>query len=412
MLRKILLFIACVGVLTTYAGAAEKTVDLSIVIDQPQFRDIYQSYFDQFVAQYKKNTGTTVKISFETPSVNNSGQILQSRFAANDAPDIFFIHPINNGTRYDNAGYLEDLSSQPFTKNLYNNVKKIISYKGKIKSLPLESVWWGYVYNKEIFDKVGIKPAMTLTEMKTNVKKLKDAGYQPFLLSYNEAWVPQLFISLIVGSLNETKNKGFVDKMNQGKGSFAELKEFFDIIDLVNANGNANAMDLNPSAGASEFAKGKIAMWVQGPWMAEEILKSNPNCKISVAPLPINDDPKCTMINIAVSKGLSVYSKSKNKEVAFALLNYMLDEKKSNGLYQALKFNPVSSVHTFPNYPWVESALAYVKKGQGYQDPIMPGAVKDEVGRQLQLYFLKKISKEDFIKKMDNSWRNAAKGQK
>ncbi|TCL63046.1 carbohydrate ABC transporter substrate-binding protein (CUT1 family) [Hydrogenispora ethanolica] len=387
-------------------NGAGKTVELNIFIDQPQFREIYANYFNQFIKKYKTQTGTTVKVNFETPAAINSQQILQSRFASGDAPDVFFIHPTNTGPQYNRSGYLEDLSKQPFVKTLYANVKSIISLDGKVKCMPLESVWWGYDYNKDIFEKVGITPALTLSAMKANVEKLKAAGYTPFLLAYNEDWVPQLFNSLLVGALNETKYKGFVSRMNKGTTSFAELKEYFDIIDLVNANGNTNAMDITASGGAAEFALGKHAMWVQGPWMAEEILKANPKFNLAVAPLPISEDPKQTMINISVSKGLSVYSKSKNKKVAFALLNYMLDKKDSNALYQNLKFNPVSTVHTFQYYPWVESALSYVKKGMGYEDPLMPNTVKQEVGRQLQLYYVKKATRADIVKALDKAWKD------
>jgi raffinose/stachyose/melibiose transport system substrate-binding protein len=389
------------------ALGAPKTTELSVFIDQPYYRDIYANFFDKFTAMYQKKTGVIVKISFETPAANVSQQVLQSRFASGDAPDVFFIHPGNTGPQYDQSGYLEDLSKQPFAKTLYANVKSIISYNGKIKCMPLESVWWGYDYNGDIFKKVGITPALTISEMKANIQKIKAAGYTPFLLSYNEDWVPQLFNSLLVGALNEAKYKGFVDRMNKGTTSFAELKEYFDIIDLVNANGNTNAMDITASGGAAEFASGKYAMWVQGAWMAEEILKTNPKFNLMVAPLPISDDPKLTMVNISVSKGLSVYTKSKNKKVAFALLNYFLDKEVANDIYQALKFNPVSTVHTFKNYPWVDSAVSYVQKGMGYQDPLMPNAVKNEVGRQLQLYYVKKATREDIVKALDKAWKDA-----
>ncbi len=405
----VVLVLALLGLVwgaTQAVMGAGKTVELSVFIDHPQFREIYSNYFNQFVKNYQAQTGTTVKINFETPATANSQQILQSRFASGDAPDVFFIHPGNTGPQYDQSGYLEDLSKQPFVKTLYANVKSIISYHGKVKCMPLESVWWGYDYNKDIFDKVGITPALTISQLKTNIEKLKNAGYTPFLLSYNEDWIPQLFNSLLVGALNETKYKGFVGRMNKGTTSFSELKEYFDIIDLVNANGNTDAMDITSSGGAAQFASGKYAMWVQGPWMAEEILKANPKFNLAVAPLPVTDDQKQTMINISVSKGLSVYSGSKNKKIAFALLNYMLDAKDSNALYQNLKFNPVSSVHTFKYYPWVETALSYVKKGMGYQDPQMPNTVKQEVGRQLQLYYVKKATRADVVKALDKAWKD------
>jgi raffinose/stachyose/melibiose transport system substrate-binding protein len=195
--------------------------------------------------------------------------------------------------------------------------------------------------------------------------------------------------------------------MNKDQGSFSEVKEMFDIIDLVHANGTDRAFEVGNDDGAAEFASGKTAMWVQGPWDADSILKVNDKMEFGVAPLPINDDPKATMINLSVSTSLALASNGKNKEVALDLLNYILDDKDSNDLYQSLKFNPVSKNHTFKPYPWVDEAMSYANKGQSYKDPSIPQAVKDEVGKALQAYYSKKMSKDEVIKDLDKTWKDA-----
>jgi len=414
-MKSIVLCIAGMVMLCGVAFGAGKTAELNIFIDQPQFQTIYQKYFDLFSAQYLKETGTTVKINYESVAPDNSEQVLQTRFASGNAPDIFKTHPGNNAPAYEKAGYLDDLDSQPFVKNLYPGVRSIVTYDGKVKCLPLESSFWGYLYNKEAFSKAGIKnPPMTLSEMKADVDKLKKAGITPFLLSYKEDWVPQLFNSLLVGSFNVGIHKGFVDRMNQGKTSFAELKEYFDIIDLVNANGNADAMNITAEQGSADFGSGTYAMWVQGPWQSEEILKAHPDMsnKLAVAALPLTDSPKDTMVNVSVSSGLFVYSGSKNKEVAYALLNFLLSKGIADSAYQELAFMPLSTTQTFKPFPWMVDALSLVQQGKGYQDPQMPQAVKDEVGRQLQLYFLKQATKNQVITALDQKWKDAVNATK
>jgi raffinose/stachyose/melibiose transport system substrate-binding protein len=195
--------------------------------------------------------------------------------------------------------------------------------------------------------------------------------------------------------------------MNTNKGSFAEVKEMFDIIDLVNANGTKLPFDKGNDDGSADFASGKAAMWIQGPWNADGILKINDKFEFGVAPLPINDDPKASMVNASVSTSLAVAADGKNKEVSQDLLNYMLDDQASNELYQSLKFNPVSKNHTYKPYPWVDEATAYANKGLSYQDPKIPQSVKDESGKALQAYYDKKMTKEEVIKALDKTWKDA-----
>ena len=46
-------------------------------------------------------------------------------------------------------------------------------------------------------------------------------------------------------------------------------------------------------------------------------------------------------------------------------------------------------------------------KAKSYKDPTLPAAVKDEVGKALQAYFNKKMSKDDVIKDLDKTWKDA-----
>jgi raffinose/stachyose/melibiose transport system substrate-binding protein len=238
---------------------------------------------------------------------------------------------------------------------------------------------------------------------------LKAAKVTPFLLTYKDAWIDQLFLPLTFGAFSNTSNKGLLDKMNKGTGSFKEISGMFDIIDLVNANGTSKGMDIGGDDGCAEFAQGKAAMWVQGPWYAESIKAVNKEIDFGVAPLPVNDDPNATMINLSVSTTLVLSKYSKNKDVSKALLNYMLDDNDSNAFYQSMSFNPVAKNHTFTPYPWVQDAMAYVKQNKSYQDPVIPQAVKDESGKILQSYYLKSVTKDDVIKDLDKTWVDSVK---
>ncbi|MFM9278871.1 ABC transporter substrate-binding protein [Paenibacillus jiagnxiensis] len=386
-----------------------KSVTLRVFIEGPRLKEYYDKYIEQFKAKEKAEKNIDVTVQLEMPPVENASQILKTRLASNDAPDVFTIHAINNIPQYSKAGYLMDLSDQPFVGKLLDSVKPAVTNaEGKVVAVPLETLSWGYLYNKKIFSEQGIAPPTTLTEMKAAVDKLKAANITPFLLSYKDAAIPQLFLPLTVGALinTEDKEKDFVDRMNKNEASFSEMKSMFDIIDLVNNNGTDKGLEVGGDDGAALFAQGKAAMWVEGPWYAESILKSNPDMDFGVAPMPVNDNPNATMINLSVSTSLAVYSGTKNKEVATDFVNYILDDKDSNAFFEALKYNPLATIHTFESYPWIKEATEYVKQGKSYQDPRIPQSVKDEVGKGLQSYFAGLMSQEDVIKALDKAWES------
>lgn len=391
-----------------------KSVTLKMFIAQPRFKEHYDNYIAEFVKKEKADKNIDVTVQLEMPTPDNASQILKTRLASNDAPDIFAVHAVNEIPSYYKAGYLENLSSQPFAAKLLDSVKpSVTTADGKIVALPLETLSWGYLYNKKIFSEQGLTPPATLTEMKTVIGKLKDKQITPFVLSYKESWIPQLVLPLAVGGMVKTQDPDFVDKMNKDEGSFTEMKSaIFDIFDLINANGTDKATEVGGDDGAAAFAAGKGAMWLMGPWYAETILKSNPDLDFGVAPLPISDDPAATLINLSASTSLALSPTSKNKEVALDFLNYVLDDQASNGLFQALKFNPVATVHTYESYPWITEATTYVKAGKSVQDPAIPQSVKDEVGKGLQAYYAGQVSQDDVLKALDKAWKSFNKVNK
>ncbi|MNV62292.1 hypothetical protein D3C71_1548330 [compost metagenome] len=98
--------------------------------------------------------------------------------------------------------------------------------------------------------------------------------------------------------------------------------------------------------------------------------------------------------------------------MALDFINYILDDKDSNAFFQALKFNPIATVHTYKSYPWVDDATTYVKAGKSYQDPAIPQAVKDEVGKDLQSYYAGQMTQDDVLKALDKAWKSFNKVNK
>jgi len=390
----------------TDAAEPAKKVELKVFLTLPRFKDQFDQYFEQFREKQLREKNVDVTIKLEMPNSEQATQILQTRLASNDAPDVFAIHA-NDIPAYYDAGYLSDLSDQPAVGKLFDSVRETVTHEGKVPVLPLESLAWGYLYNKQMFADHGLTPPQTLDEMKAVVEKLDASGIPAFELAFQESWVPQLMTALSLGGITNSEHPDWIGKMNRGEASYADVSGIFDIIDLIMASGTAKPFEVGSAAGSADFANGKAAMWVMGPWMAESIHEANPDMEFGVAPLPVSNDPNGTMINLSSSTSLAVSPTSANKDVALDLLNYMLDDQDSSAFFEQLKFNPISSIHTYKSFPWVDEAMAYVADGKAYQDLKLPSGVTDEQAKQLQSYYAKTVTKEQFIQTMDKTWANA-----
>lgn len=341
------------------------------------------------------------------PSSDTAQQLLQARLSSDDAPDIFTLHAIADIPAYYENGYLEDLSDADFVDTVYDSVLESVTIDGKVVALPLESLAWGYLYNKDIFETYSLTPPQTLTEMENVVNVLNQNNVTPFELAFQEAWIPQLMMALSLGGMINSEETDFIDNMNAGTGSYRDIDEVFDIIDLIMENGTDAPFETGGAAGSADFANGNAAMWVQGPWMAESILDVNPDMNFGIAPLPVTDNPNTTMINLSTSTSLGVSPTSENKDIAIKLVNFILDAEHSSDLFSELKFNPLSSVHTYETFPWIDEAMAYVAQGKAYLEKALPSGVTDETAVMLQEYYAGTKTEQEVIDAIDQAWATA-----
>ena len=388
-----------------------REVELDVFMSFPRFQEQFETYFELFEAKMLEEENIKVTINLEMPSSDTAQQLLQARLSSNDAPDIYTLHAIADIPSYYEAGYLEDLSDAEFTNTVYESVLESVTYDDKIVALPLESLAWGYLYNKDMFAEYSLTPPQTLSEMQEVVDTLNANGETAFELAFQESWIPQLMMALALGGMINSEEPNFIENMNNGTGSYADIDEVFGIIDLIMENGTDKAFEIGGAAGSADFANGEAAMWVQGPWMSGSILDVNPDMNIGLAPLPVTDNPDTTMINLSTSTSLGLSPTCENKDIAIKLINFILDAEHSSDLFSELKFNPLSTVHTYQTFPWVDEAMSYVAQGKAYLEQGLPNGVTDETAAMLQEYYLGEKSQQEVIDAIDAAWQSALDNQ-
>ncbi len=383
-----------------------REAELNIMMSFPQYMEQWEVYVDQFEQKTLEEKNIKVTVNLEMPSSDQYESVLQARLTGDDAPDLYTIHA-NEIATYHDGGYLADLSAQELAGKIYDDVKATVTIDDKLLALPIESQAWGVLYNKAIFEECNITPPDTLDQLKEVCATLKENGYTPFTLAFQEQWVPQLMTALSLGGKVTGDVPDWLDRMYEDKGSYEEMRDIFGVIDVIMQNGTDRAMESGYESGCADFANGKAAIYVQGTWAAGTILDVNPDMQIGVFALPVNNNVECTRVNLSTSTSLAVYPESDELELALAFANYVLDEKDSSALFQACVFNPMATCHTYEVSSWVNEASSYVAQGRAYKDLVLPNAVTDEQGKLLQEYYVGTVTQDEFIARLDKAFQEA-----
>lgn len=383
--------------------------ELTIMMSFPQFMDQWETYCRQFEAKMLEEENIDLTINLEMPSSGDYESVLQTRLTGDDAPDLFTLHSNNIQTYYE-AGHLTDLSNEELAGKIYPDVAAMVTYNDMLLGVPIESQAWGPLYNKAIFEECGLEVPNTLDELRNVVEVLEANGYTPFMLAFQEQWVPQLMTALTLGGKVSGEVPDWVDRMNAGEGSYSEMDEIFYVIDLIMQHGTDRAMETGAEAGAAVFANGEAAMFVQGTWASGTIMSTNPDMQLGVFALPVNNNEDCTKINLSVSTTLAVHPSSDQMDLALKFANYVLDDEDSSALFESCSFNPLATCHTYEPASWVADANVYVTERRSYKDLVLPSAVTDEQGRLLQEYYVGSVTKDDIITRLDEVYAQAIAG--
>jgi raffinose/stachyose/melibiose transport system substrate-binding protein len=387
------------------AAPAARSVSLDVLLTgYGRYKPAVDDLITKFTAMELQKNNVTVTFNVEYPE---DKAVLQSRLSSGDAPDVFNLHVTLDAPLYDKGGYLPDLSGEPFVSKLYDGVKKIDTTNGKIIAVPLESFVWSCLYNQSLFDDNGLTFPTTITELKNVINVFNSKGIKTFCTPFNDpttfaSWAAQVPLCAVAAQLAPD----FYSQMEAGTGSFQTLVDngWLDVVDLIFANGTDKALDTTNDDGLANFAKGDGAIFVTGPWYSAQIMGVTPDFKLGLAALPIDDNPKDSVVMLAVSTGVTCSPTSKNYDIAKDFAEYFLDDSVTNDFFSACQFNPLATNQNIQTFPWTQEGMKYIQDNQVYAEHAMPSAVYTALGRGAQMYFDKQTDRAGYVSMLNDAY--------
>ncbi|TFE19784.1 carbohydrate ABC transporter substrate-binding protein [Cohnella luojiensis] len=359
-----------------------------------------------------------IKLNIETVGGGSDyGAALKAKFTSGDEPDIFNNGGFNELNTWQDR--IEDVSDQPWVADTLDVAKEPMSKDGKLFGMPMNLEGYGFIYNKDMFQKAGItNTPKTLTELKDACAKLKAAGMTPFANGYGEWWILGIHNFNVAVAQHDNPMQWVADR-NAGKVKIAGDKIFEDwanMLDLTLENGNKNPLTTDYNTQVTLFASGETAMMQQGNWTQVQIDKITPNMNLGVLPMPINDDAeKNDKLFAGVPSNWVVNKNSKVKEEAKEFLNWLVtSEVGKDYIVNQFKFIPAfKSIEVKDEKtlgPIAGDVMAYSTAGKtlSWNWFNYPDGMTNELGAAIQSY-VKKRDRASMFKEMDKQWDRLAK---
>lgn len=300
-------------------------------------QDLYQPILDAFNAKYPD-----VKIDYQNVPAANDQYRQKLNLLANsgELPDLFYVQPPVDLMVKNN--YLADISSLSVVQALPAGYKAPYTVSGKTYAFAPDAWIGGVFYNKTLFKDNNLSEPKTWSDFLAACKVFAAKGITPVSFSGEELddavyWIHNTEVlssdPLFDAKINTgetTFTQGYLDALNTWKK---------DMIDTGYVTKDMAGM--SDDERMNEFAIGKAAMTISGPWAISTFKSKNPSLELGIFPF-VGSTPDKTYNIGAVNVGIAISPKTKNYSAAEAFIKF-LGSDEGLKLYQAVTNNFMAS---------------------------------------------------------------------
>ena len=258
----------------------------------------------------------------------------------------------------------------------------------------------GILYNKEMFEENGWEIPTTWDEFIELLDTIQASGQLPLYFGFKDTWTCLAPWNAMACDLSPAD---VCQQVNKGTTTFSEeYRELADkIIQLLPyAQNDPYAFSYNDACTA--FARGESAMYCIGSYAVPQILSVNPDMQIDSFVFPANDNADEQVLNSGVDLQFSVMKDCKNKEAAYEVLQFMLEDENIQIYLDEQNAVPCKE-GDFELPSMLDGVKEYIEndKMTDYQDHHYPSEMA--VDAMIQTYLMDGDA-DSFLAKFDKDW--------
>lgn len=345
-------------------GGEELTILISETADTAGFKAVVEAI--------EKELGIKTKIE-KRPGGPEGENIVKTRLATGDIPDLTLFNSGSLLVALNPGKYFLDLKDEPFMDKVMDSYKEVVSVDGQVFGIPAKSSQvGGWLYNKKVYDELGLSIPKTWDELMANNEKIKKAGKTAVIGTYGETWTSQLPILADYYNV-QAEVPDFADEYTAGKAKYSKTPQAlkgFERIEEIGEKGymNEDYTVASYDQGMQMLAEGTgvhYPMLTQVLPLMEENFGDKVN-DIGVFPQP-SDDPEINGLTAWMPDAIMINKESEKVDAAKKWLEFFISEegiKISEDVDKSIGPYVLEGVELpEDSYPAVKEMAAYFESG-------------------------------------------------
>lgn len=309
---------------TILAATGALAEDATLTIESWRNDDL-AIWQDKLIPAFEKaNPGIKVKFTPSAPPEYNAA--LNAKLDAGSAGDVVACRPFDASLELYKKGHLTDLSTLAGMDNFTDTSKAAWQTDdGKTTfCVPVASVIHGFIYNKEAFDKLGLKPPQTEEEFFAALDKIKaDGTYVPMAMGTKDLWEAATMGYQNIGP-NYWKGEEGRLALIKGEQKLTDadwVQPYETLAKWKGYLGDGFEAQTYPDS-QNLFTLGRAAIYPAGSWEIAPF-GAQAQFKMGAFPPPVRKAGDTCYISDHNDIGFGLNAKSKNPEAAKKLLAWM-----------------------------------------------------------------------------------------
>lgn len=262
---------------------------------------------------FGKQNGIKVTV---IPAQNLTQQLAQG-FAANQAPDVFYLDPVSF-QNYAKRGALYAYADQvPDPGDFYPALKAAFTYEGKFTCVPKDWSTLALAINESDWTAAGLTAAdvpTTWSELQAVAKKLTTAGHVGLVLAPDHTGVDDFMYQNGGTLLNADATSADFD-------SPQNVQALTYVKGLLSSGVAKFPSALSAGWNGEAFGENKAAMTIVGNWLVGSMTSDYPNVKYQIVPLPTG--PSGTQATLSFTNCWGVPADDAKRGEAVKLVEYL-----------------------------------------------------------------------------------------
>lgn len=397
------LFLACLmPAPLLLSGCGDSGHDGKVEIELVQYKPEAVDIFEQ-VAEKFNSTHDDIYLKIDSP--NDATTILKTRFVREDYPDIIGIGGDINYSYFIDSDILADVSDYAGMSDINQGYVDILE---GLEFVPTEGTYGvpyvanaaGILYNREMFKEHGWQIPTTWEELLALCETIQSEGILPFYFGFKDTWTclaPWNALAVDLAPSDVCK------QVNAGKTTFTgEYRETAEKMLQLLDYGEEGPFAYGYNDACTAFANGESAMYTIGSYAVPQIQSVNPDMDIDSFVMPGSSDANGNTLNSGVDLQFCVTKACPNKEAAYEVLDFLLEDENVQMYLDDQKAVPCKS-GDFTLASNLDGMTDYIASGNmtDYQDHYYPSEMA--VDAQIQTLLIDK-DVDQFLSKFDTDW--------